>query len=145
VLDRDRLAKVLALTTSPNDAEALAAIRKANDIVKGADLDWSEVLATQHAVNIQIGLKQPGPGPFGMSQADYEGSDADWSPPHLTDKVIIETMFRAIYSQPRSDNEEFWQWLDSVHQHWLDHRRLTPKQYQGVRRSYARALRSAQA
>ena len=44
MLDRDRLAKLLALTTSLNDNEALAAIRKANEIVEGAGLTWDQVL-----------------------------------------------------------------------------------------------------
>lgn len=44
MLDRERLAKVLALTTSPNDSEALSAMRKANEIIKGEGLTWDEVL-----------------------------------------------------------------------------------------------------
>ena len=44
VLDREKLAKILALTTSTNDSEALAAVRKANDIVRGEGLSWDKVL-----------------------------------------------------------------------------------------------------
>jgi hypothetical protein len=44
MLDRERLAKILALTASTNDGEALAAIRKANDIVRGEDMTWDDVL-----------------------------------------------------------------------------------------------------
>ena len=43
-LDRERLAKVLSLTQSSSDGEALAAIRKANEIIKGENLTWDEVL-----------------------------------------------------------------------------------------------------
>lgn len=128
-LDRAKLAKILALTTSDNDGEALAAMRKATEMAKDAG-GWMEVLCPT-----------PEPGPFGMSQKDFQ-QDEDWSPPHLTDKVNIDMMFRVIYAQPRSDNEEFWQWCDSVHQQWLDRRRLTHGQYTSVRRSYVRAVKS---
>jgi hypothetical protein len=45
VLDRTRLAKVLAMTTSPHEGEALAAIRRANEIIQGEGLSWEQVLA----------------------------------------------------------------------------------------------------
>lgn len=48
MLDHDRLAKLLALTASPNDNEALAAMRKANEIMKGEDLTWAELLASDN-------------------------------------------------------------------------------------------------
>jgi hypothetical protein len=61
VLDRERLAKVLQLTTSTNDSEALAAIRKANDIVKGEGLTWDEVLVQVEAgpvLNVHVHRNQ---------------------------------------------------------------------------------------
>jgi hypothetical protein len=45
MLDRERLAKILALTTSTHDGEALSAIRRANEIIKGEGLSWELVLA----------------------------------------------------------------------------------------------------
>jgi hypothetical protein len=132
-LDRAKLAKILELTGRDIDAEALAFMRKANEMAYAAG-GWMEVLCPK-----------PEPGPFGMQQKDFQqDKDGDWSPPHLTDKTIIETMFRAIYAQPRSDNEEFWQWVDSVHQFWLERHRLTPKQYSSIRKCYVRAVRSGQ-
>lgn len=131
------------MTTSTNDAEALAAMRKANEVVKGAGLTWNDVITSQNVVNISISRQAPGGAPFGMQREDFQQSEQDWTPPHLTDKVLIEAMFRAIYSQPRSDNEEFWQWVDSVHQQWLDRRRLTPGQYRAIRRCYSRVMKRA--
>jgi hypothetical protein len=40
--ETERLRKLLALTGSSNDAEALAAVRKANELVKG---EWANVIA----------------------------------------------------------------------------------------------------
>lgn len=131
-VDKARLTKLLAMTTSDNDGEALNAMRMANALIKAADKTWADVLSNGGTtINIAVQRAQPAAQP-------YAGEDADWSPPHLTDTVLIDAMFRVIYASPRSDNEEFWQWVDSVHQYWLDKRRLTPKQYQGIRRTYTR-------
>ena len=42
--DRDKLLKLLALLDSDQDAEALAAGRKAARLVRGAGLDWDELV-----------------------------------------------------------------------------------------------------
>ena len=44
MIDRARLAKLLALSASPNDNEALACIRAANKMVQAAGKSWDEVL-----------------------------------------------------------------------------------------------------
>lgn len=131
-MDRERLTKVLALTTSDNDAEALAAIRKANDLIKAEGLMWSDVLQVSNVVNIT--LQRPGAGPP-AAQAE------DWVAPHLKDKVVIDLMFRAVFSQPRSDNEEFWTFMDSIHHRWDRHENLTQGQYNALRRCYNRVVR----
>lgn len=43
-MDREKLAKLLALTASDNDHEALAAMRAANRMLKAADKAWEDVL-----------------------------------------------------------------------------------------------------
>jgi hypothetical protein len=43
-LDKDRLAKLLNLTASAHDAEALAAIRKANELLRLSRTNWSAAL-----------------------------------------------------------------------------------------------------
>lgn len=45
VLDRRKLAAVLALTTSATDGEALAAVRAANRMLAAAGVTWADVLA----------------------------------------------------------------------------------------------------
>lgn len=133
-LDRERLIKIMGLTTSSSDGEALSALRKANEIIAGEKLTWAEVLAPQGSV-VSITLSRTPP------QSAYKGGD-EWSPPHLKDKVTIDLMFRAIFAMPRTDNEEFWQWADSVHQWYLDKHSLTPGQYEAVRKCYGRAIRA---
>jgi hypothetical protein len=43
-LDTALLAKLLSMTDSQHDAEALAAIRKANQLLRGQAVTWSELL-----------------------------------------------------------------------------------------------------
>ncbi len=138
-MDRERLTKLLALTTSDIDAEALAAIRMANKMLTVEKLTWGEILAAGGTtINISLArTRTPNTAPFSTGESE------DWLPPHLTDKVLIDAMFRAIFAQPRSDNEEFWQWVDSVHHYWHENGRLTPRQYQGIRRTYSRIMQHA--
>ena len=43
-LDRVRLAKLLGMTTSSFDGEALTAMRRANELVKGGRTTWVEII-----------------------------------------------------------------------------------------------------
>jgi len=42
---QDLLTKLLKMTSSSNDGEALTAIRKANDLLKSAGWDWDKLMA----------------------------------------------------------------------------------------------------
>lgn len=60
---RDRLAKVMAMTTSSHDAEALAAVRRANGILAKHQLRWPDVLlGSAKAKPSTQGKAQPGAG-----------------------------------------------------------------------------------
>lgn len=131
-LDREKLTKLLAMTTSTNDHEALAALRLANAMLTREKLSWEQALAApERTVTVTVS-RQPEP---------YKAEE-NWSSPHLSDKVMIDLMFRAIYAQPRSGNEEFWQFMDSIHQRWQQFGSLSPGQYQALRNCYRRAVRA---
>jgi hypothetical protein len=51
-----QLVKVMALTTSPSDAEALAAVRRANAVLAAANLTWPDVL--NRVVTVEQPLEQ---------------------------------------------------------------------------------------
>ena len=53
-LDTALLAKLLSMTGSQHDAEALAAIRKANQLLRGQAVTWSEVLERPAAPPIEL-------------------------------------------------------------------------------------------
>jgi hypothetical protein len=70
-IDRERLIRLLRMTESDRDAEALIAIRKSNAMLRKNGMSWSDV----------IDLPQPAEAPFvstewsEMSLAGYERSD----------------------------------------------------------------------
>ncbi len=55
-VDKDRLAKLLSMTSSDHDGEALAAIRKANQLLRANGTTWSDVLGTS-----ELALEPPQP------------------------------------------------------------------------------------
>ncbi len=55
---RVRLAKLLGMTGSANDNEALVAARKANELVKGAGLQWLDIVALGVPASAKT-VKQP--------------------------------------------------------------------------------------
>lgn len=63
-IDRERLIRLLRMTESDRDAEALIAIRKTNAMLRKNGMSWSDV----------IDLPQPAEAPF---------VSADWSPVSL--------------------------------------------------------------
>jgi transcriptional regulator GlxA family with amidase domain len=129
-IDRRKLLLLLNLTASDNDNEALASLRAANRLLKSADTDWETVLLPpERSVRITV-QREAAP-------------QEDWVPPHLKDKVMIDLMFRSIYSQPRSGNEGFWQWLDDIHEKFRRFGQLSPGQYLTLRKCYQRTLRTA--
>ncbi|MDI1287875.1 MAG: hypothetical protein PSV46_26070 [Reyranella sp.] len=51
-IDRTLLAKLLSMTDSAHDAEALAAIRKANQLLRFQSATWSDVLETSASSDV---------------------------------------------------------------------------------------------
>ena len=126
------------MTTSTNDGEALNAMRAANRIVKDAGKTWQEALAQAvvHETNITLHRQAP------QASAYQAAPGENWVAPYLRDQATINLMFRAVFAQPRSDNEEFWQFMDSIHGHWLKYKSLTQGQYRALQNCYRRVQRS---
>lgn len=52
----NRLKKMMMLTTSPNDAEALSALRKANEVLAAFSYDWNAVFG--RLVKVEGGMPE---------------------------------------------------------------------------------------
>ncbi len=69
---RDRLAKVMAMTTSSHDAEALAAVRRANGILAKHQLTWQEALGP---VRRTVRFEQPNVWTASSDYAKHKDGD----------------------------------------------------------------------
>ncbi len=128
MLDRGRLSKLMAMTTSDNDNEALAALRLANAMLAREKATWEEVLApATRTLSVSI-RREP-----------YQAEEA-WVAPHLRDEVVISAMFAKLFDT--APTPEFMKLLKSVHSRWIKHGNLTQGQYQAIRNAYNRAVRS---
>lgn len=68
----DLIVKVLGMTGSIHDGEALAAIRKANDLLKRAGVSWRDVIALP-----QVRARPPG-SVFRDWQREHEPRESQW-------------------------------------------------------------------
>ena len=132
MLDRTRLAKILAMTTSTHDGEALSAIRRANEVLAGEKVSWEEVLAQEATRAVHVSVHR-----YPDNSKYYEPPEA-WQAPHLKDKVTLDMMFRKIFEHtlPGTEAREF---VDSVFRWYSLHKSVTPKQYSALRTFYSRA------
>lgn len=103
------LIKVLNLTTSPNDAEALAAARKANDLLKRGTTTWEALLNSGGSVVAPD-----------VDEGDLGGDDN-------AEARAIDEAFQTIfaYGNLRGSFEDF---INSLHEQWQHRRSLSPRQ-----------------
>lgn len=140
-MDRAKLAKLLAMTTSANDHEALAALRRANAMLKAADQTWADVLSSQTTISIGFVDRDP-PWTHDMTPKPSPQTDEPWVPPHLQNVDVIQMMLAKVNEQPRVGHEDFWEFVDNCKKRVERHGNLTQGQYNALRRCYARAVRA---
>ena len=107
---KEKLAKLLALTTSDNDNEALSAIRTANVILERDNLAWEDVL---------LGTTKR--TQFNDSYADYESTEE------------IEEMLSTCIQNVNGSAFDF---IDSLYRFYNSRGYLTPKQIRSLRKFY---------
>jgi hypothetical protein len=125
--------KLMMMTTSESDGEALTAIRKANAMLAQANVNWEEFLAIVETSK-QAG-PQSQPPPRSNRSEDFE--DVGKSSDHYTDADTINALFERCFRNTPSYSS-FRDFLDSVHSFWEINGYLTEKQYHAIQRSAAR-------
>jgi hypothetical protein len=105
-LDKDRLAKLLNLTESEHDGEALSAIRKANDLLRQHGTSWPAALGLSGTVE-----GSPQPEPAAWRPAPASAAEARRHPEprrgHLPAKAY-RNAFRREPMLPRLLGFPFW-------------------------------------
>jgi len=113
--DIEKLAKLLAYTTSSNDHECLVAIRKANAMLAGRNTTW------------EMFLKGRYPKDAFSPQDNVENTHTDDN---------INEMFEVVFSSVSGTFREF---LESIHKWWESKGFLTDKQYGALKNAFERA------
>lgn len=105
---RERLFKLLNLTRSDNDNEAISAIRHANSILKTANLDWSSA--------------------FGSVPSAETIDEDEW-------EIDIDDMLKGVlkYGNLSGGAKMF---IESLQDQYLRYGRLTPNQRQALEKFY---------
>jgi len=102
-----KLKKLMQLTQSDNDNEALAALRKANAIIKSTSADWERILSRTIVVVDEVEEAPPPPRPGAMS-------------------VEIDDAFEICLAGTQSE------FIDSLYDQWHATRFLSPRQTEAL-------------
>jgi hypothetical protein len=122
-----QFAKLMMMTTSDNDQEALTAIRKANRILKMAQVTWDDMLKALYA------SAAPPPRPEPEWQNVNATEQRATGKKRYTNEKEINSFFDRIFARDMSgDFEEF---AMSVHLWWKDKGFLTERQYNAIKKS----------
>lgn len=138
------LIKLMMMTTSPNDGEALTAMRKANAMLAEANVNWAEFLSAVKTTNERV--DQTFRTPPSQRQArrdagrndDNAFSDVGKGAPaqKFDDAAVIDPMFEEAFKNASGGFRDF---VDSVHQWWEEKHFLTEKQYYAIKRAAGEA------
>jgi len=121
------LIKLMMLTTSTNDGEALTALRKANKILADAKLNWEQVLSRLEKPDNSFRVP-PSRRPRPQPDWDHAGSER---PGRKSNDHIIERMFNDALAK-KNLSEGSKEFLESIRLWFETKGFLTDKQYSAL-------------
>jgi len=119
-MDLEIFIKLMGMTTSRFDGEALVALRKANAMLMGANLTWQELLAGK----VRVAPSQAASPRHGTAKPRTNNRHDD--------QDEINALFEAAFAGARGSFKEF---LDSIHEWWEQKLFLTDRQYEALRKA----------
>lgn len=127
------LTKLMMLTTSDNDNEALSAMRKANAILAEDNVNWEEFLnaldITRRNKEASVRRQQRRANDDANAFTDVTGRGGQ----RFDDETIINSMFERAFANAGQGG--FRDFLESVHQWWETKKFLTEKQYYAIKKA----------
>jgi len=124
--------KLMMMTGSSHDGEALVAIRKANAILAEANVNWEEFLAALDQSHDRSYMTPPSKRKE-AKRDPTEFSDVGGNEKH-DNEAEIDALFERVYDRVHSGSS-FYEFVQSVHDFWIQKGYLTEKQYQAIRRA----------
>lgn len=121
--------KLMMMTTSPIDAEALTALRKANAILAEANVNWEEFLTALDITrrNKEASVKRQ------QRQRNDENAFSNVAGERFDNADEINPMFERAFAN--TSGKGFRDFLESVHEWWTSKGFLTERQYQSVKKA----------
>jgi hypothetical protein len=123
--------KLMMMTTTTNDHEALVAIRKANALLASANVNWEEFLgAVDEAKASSSSTRSNSDSDFSdiHGSSSYQGSGA------CSDASLIDPMFEQAFANVRPGSS-FRDFIESIHEWWETRGYLTQRQFQALRKA----------
>jgi hypothetical protein len=111
-----KLIKLMMLTTSEHDNEALTALRMANAMLAAANVNWEEFLTAVETTKQQAA-----------------SSFSNVEPVRYDDPDDIDPMFDAALRNVKTGG--YREFIESVHEWWETNGFLTEKQYRAIRKA----------
>lgn len=124
------LVKLMMMTTSSNDSEALIALRKANKLLKEAGVTWQDLLSalsTPRPSAVPRPRPRPEPEWENVVNAGHRRYDNEYE---------INAMFDALFASHMG--EGFAEFVESVNIQWKQRGFLTGPQYEAIKRAVER-------
>jgi hypothetical protein len=123
--------KLMMMTTTSNDHEALVAIRKANAILASANVNWEEFLgAVDEAKASSSSTRSNSDSDF----SDIDGSSSYRGSGACSDASLIDPMFEQAFANVRPGSS-FRDFIESIHEWWETRGYLTQRQFQALRKA----------
>lgn len=126
-MNRSTFIKIMMLTTSGNDGEALSAVRRANSMLKREAKSWEDIIV--HGVVVPTTQRARSPPRAG----DYVG------PEGKVTSDDIDIMFDFLLQKRHSVT--YMHFLQDIHSSWNNKGYLTRGQYNALQASYERNSR----
>ena len=119
----DRFIKLMNMTASQSDSEALTALRRANAMLDEQNMTWEEFLRAK----VKFKVEQI---PVASTSDTDKGTQR---PQRHTDADEINPMFELLLA---TVHDGFRNYIESVHEWWQSKGFLTQKQYDVIRQAY---------
>jgi hypothetical protein len=137
-LNRDLFIKLMAKTTSDNDAEALMFLRRANAMLKAANITWPEIVSDQAKAERKLfeafTYRTPTPGPSRYGRPVKSKKKVDKG--RNTDPAIGDMLEELRH---RQHTMSFLMFLSGVTAQWRSHKFVTDDQLAMIRKAHGMA------
>lgn len=127
------------LTQSDNDHEALAAIRKANQLLAVYNLNWEGYLGVAKQMDIDEQESREPPHPASECPSSYD----DYSLQGMNNRERTIKMFRVVKARLEEEGSDAISFIHSLEDGFAKYGSLTANQYYALKKFYDRVKRTS--